>query len=71
MFSPEWLYEKGIAKAAISLYTTGKDPTKRSTMEMSSYKHANSLVDQLLKEAKCQVQSTKNLLILIGTTGCV
>ena len=44
------------AKAAVSLYTTGKDPSKRSVMESSSYEHANHLVDGLLEKAKQQVR---------------
>ena len=40
-----------VAKSAVALYTTSKDPAKRSVMEHSSYKHANNLVDLLLKDA--------------------
>jgi len=54
-FSPMWEHQKMAAKAAVSMYTTGKDPSKRSVMECSTITHANHLVDGLLQIARQQV----------------
>ena len=56
--SQTWEHQKVAAKAAVRMYTSGKDLTKRSVMESSSFKHANDLVDELIQLANKEVSTT-------------